>query len=109
MNKIYFTLLLAMLSSFVYSQNSLTGTVTDVNNNLPLEQVSIYFPQLEKGAITDARGVYKISNLPSGSYKIVVSYIGYQTVSKSISTKVPLKWKKLLFLLLFTNYKVKMS
>ncbi|MBA6315542.1 TonB-dependent receptor [Cellulophaga baltica] len=85
MNKIYFTLLLAMLSSFVYSQNSLTGTVTDVNNNLPLEQVSIYFPQLEKGAITDARGVYKISNLPSGSYKIVVSYIGYQTVSKSIS------------------------
>jgi iron complex outermembrane receptor protein len=85
MNKIYFSLLLAMLNSFVYAQNSVTGTITESGTDLPLEQVSIYFPQLEKGAITDAKGLYKIANLPTGNYKIVVSYIGYQTISKSIA------------------------
>ncbi|ADV51450.1 TonB-dependent receptor [Cellulophaga sp. E16_2] len=84
MNKIYFSLLLAMLNSFVYAQNSLKGTIKEAGTNLPLEQVSIYFPQLEKGSVTAANGSYEILNLPSGNFKIVVSYIGYQTISKAI-------------------------
>lgn len=39
---------------------------------------------MEKGAITNASGYYEINNLPQGSYKIVVSYLGYQTISKTI-------------------------
>tara|TARA_R110000868_G_scaffold143691_1_gene362133 strand:- start:4052 stop:6271 length:2220 start_codon:yes stop_codon:yes gene_type:complete len=84
MKNLFISLLLAMLYSTTYSQNSLSGTITDATSKQPLEQVSIYFPQLEKGTITDDSGKYAIHNLPTGNYKIVISYLGYQTISKSI-------------------------
>lgn len=84
MKKLLFLLLLAMLCISANAQNSLTGIITDSDNNTPLEQVSIYFPQLEKGTVTDVTGNYEIKNLPTGTYKIVVSYLGYQTVSQAI-------------------------
>ena len=65
-------------------QHTIKGTVTNTNTNNPLEFVNIYFPEIEKGTITDQKGNFKISNLPSGNYKILVSYLGYQTVSKRI-------------------------
>ncbi|MEK6154180.1 TonB-dependent receptor [Flavobacteriaceae bacterium 3-367] len=85
MKKIAFSLLLAMSLTYNYAQNTLNGTITDSESALPLEQVTIYFPQLEKGAISDAEGNYRINNLPLGTYKLVVSYIGYQTYSRSIT------------------------
>lgn len=84
MKNLLFSLLLAMLYISANGQNSLTGVVTNSENNTPLEQVSIYFPQLEKGTISDNTGNYQINNLPTGTYKVVISYLGYQTVSKSI-------------------------
>ncbi|HMB61629.1 MAG TPA: TonB-dependent receptor [Eudoraea sp.] len=83
--KLLFSLLLAMNAFFAYSQNYITGTITEVDGNTPLEQVSVYIPQLEKGAVTDALGMYRINNLPSGTFKIVISFIGYQTFSQTIS------------------------
>lgn len=85
MNKSLFSLLLAMIYSFAYSQNTLNGKVTDAGNQQPLDQVSVYFPQLEKGTITDSEGNYEINNLPTGTYKIVISYLGYQTISQTIN------------------------
>lgn len=85
MNKLLFALFLTMTYSFAFSQNTLTGNIIDADNQQPLEQVSIYFPQLEKGTVTDSKGHYEINNLPSGAYKIVISYLGYQTISKTIN------------------------
>ncbi len=81
----HYLLLFAMSWICGYSQNSLSGTVIAADINNPLEGVSVYFPQLEKGAVTDIKGVYQINNMPEGPYKLVVSYIGYQTFSQSIS------------------------
>jgi len=78
------SLLFAITMSISYSQNSVSGKITDAENNSPLEQVSVYFPQLERGAITDSEGVFQVANLPLGSYKLLVSYIGYQTFSKNL-------------------------
>ncbi|MBU2996163.1 TonB-dependent receptor [Cellulophaga baltica] len=85
MKKILLSLLFILSISAIYSQNSVTGTVTDAKTNEALEQVSVYFPQLEKGDVTNENGVYKVSNLPTGAYKVVLSYIGYQTISKTIA------------------------
>ena len=85
MNKIILSLFFAMIYSFAFSQNKLTGTIIDSGSKEPLEQVSVYFPQLEKGAITNSSGNYEIINLPAGNYKIIVSYLGYQTISKTIN------------------------
>jgi len=67
-----------------YTQNSLLGTITTGENEEPLLGVTVYFPQLDKGAVTNENGTYSISSLPTGRYKVIVSYIGYQTFSQNI-------------------------
>ena len=68
-----------------HAQNDLRGKITDQTNDQPLEQVSIYFPDLEKGGVSDHTGKFLIGRLPVGTYKLVVSYIGYQSYSGTIS------------------------
>jgi iron complex outermembrane receptor protein len=82
--KLQFTIICALLTFATYSQNSIKGTVVSVNAKEPLYQVSVYFPQLEKGTVTDENGHFLINNLPTGEYKIIASYIGFQTYSSSI-------------------------
>lgn len=83
--KIILSILLVIMGINVHSQNNLAGKITDKSNNEPLEQVSIYFPDLEKGSVSDQNGKFVIGNLPLGTYKLVASYIGYQSYSGSIS------------------------
>lgn len=80
-------MLLALAPLFIYSQYNLTGTITDQASGQPLEQVSVYFPQLEKGTTTDGNGNYTLRNLPEGTYKLVISYMGYLTHSTSFQIK----------------------
>lgn len=85
MKKIILCILLILAGTQLYSQNSLVGKVVDRPHNQPLEQVSIYFPDLEKGAVSDRHGEFEIGKLPLGTYKLVASYIGYQSYSGTIS------------------------
>tara|TARA_R110002126_G_scaffold9429_9_gene42668 strand:+ start:402 stop:2678 length:2277 start_codon:yes stop_codon:yes gene_type:complete len=85
MKNFYITMLLALLGQFVIAQNTLSGTIITNDTQEPLEQVSIYFPQLETGTVTDSKGFYIINNLPTGKFKIVISYIGFQTYSQTVN------------------------
>ncbi|MGB5368874.1 MAG: TonB-dependent receptor [Flavobacteriaceae bacterium] len=69
----------------VQGQNAVSGTVTDASNGMPLEGVEVYFPQLEKGSVTDNKGYFKLNNLPKGNYKLLASFIGFETFSKTLS------------------------
>ncbi len=79
--------LFTLLSATIYSQNSIQGNVLNSDTGEPLYQVSVYFPQLEIGAVTNENGLYELGNLPSGEFKILASYLGYQTFSSSINIK----------------------
>ena len=85
-NKLFWLFLFITYSTF--GQHSVKGIVTSTKTNHPLEFVNVYFPEIEKGTITDENGIFKISNLPSGNFKILVSYLGFQTISKRI--QIPL-------------------
>jgi len=61
--------------------------VTDKSTNESVIFANIYLPELEKGTTTDEDGLFKIENLPSGNYKIIVSFIGYET--QSLNIKIP--------------------
>lgn len=63
---------------------SLTGTVYDQRTQQPLTGVSIYLPQINLGAVTNALGVFSLSDLKSGKYDISISCIGYQTVQTTV-------------------------
>jgi len=71
---------------FIYkatAQNTLSGAIkTQSNDNLV--SVTVYFPQLEKGTVSDLDGNYTITNIPNGTYKVIYSALGYATISKNI-------------------------
>ncbi|WP_417443842.1 TonB-dependent receptor [Joostella sp.] len=80
-------ILLVSITSIISAQNSINGTITDANSNEVIPFATIYFPQLEKGTSTTENGTYLLEDLPQGTYKIVVSNVGFKTFSKDIYIK----------------------
>ena len=83
------TLLFLLATVFLYSQNTVEGTVIDNDTKQGMALVNAYVPNLEKGSITDENGAFKITGLPSGNYKILFSMLGYET--QSINITIPIK------------------
>ncbi len=85
MKQIVLLLMVSISCTSGFAQNILSGTITNIEDNTPLEQVTVYFPELEKGVSTNEQGQYEVGGLPIGNYIIVISTIGYETYSKSIT------------------------
>ena len=76
--KFYLKILLLIFSITCSSQNnSLTGKISDRLENL--SYVNIYIQNTKFGTSSNDEGYYQIKNIPSGTYKIVVSSLGYKT------------------------------
>ncbi|MBS1915726.1 MAG: TonB-dependent receptor [Bacteroidetes bacterium] len=73
----FLSLMLSFFSSILYGQNKLIGKVSDAANGAMLRGASIYIPDLKTGAASDANGNYVINNIPSGTYVVEVTIIGY--------------------------------
>lgn len=73
------------ISSLSFSQEKVTlsGTIYDDANNETLIGVSVYFPELNSGTTTNEYGFYSIT-IPTGTYKIQVSYLGFTTITEEI-------------------------
>ncbi len=63
---------------------TLSGTVTDKANNTPIPGATISIPDLRTGAVTDANGKYKVTQLPKGIYLVQISYVGYATFNQRV-------------------------
>ena len=89
MKKIFMFWLCAMLvvvasAEPVVKTTSLSGRVTDALDHSPLVGVSIYIPELSEGTTTDVDGRYLLKDLPAKSITLQVSYVGHQTIIKSV-------------------------
>lgn len=84
MKKVLWLLLFAVTTT-IYSQNSLEGTITNAETGEPVFSANVYFPELEKGSMTDLDGKFSISNLPQGNFKLVISSIGYASLNQQVS------------------------
>ena len=81
-------LLLANLSISLYGQHTISGKVTD-NNNQALEFCNALLlnaidSSLLNGVVCDAEGRFSIPNVKSGEYLIAYSFIGFETTYQSI-------------------------
>ncbi|OBX26472.1 iron complex outermembrane receptor protein [Gelidibacter algens] len=79
-------LLLTLIGSFVVNaqeMGTVSGLITDADG-MPLSGATVSIKILDKGAMTDFDGRYTIENVQVGSYNVAVSYIGYETTTKSI-------------------------
>ncbi|MFM2368292.1 MAG: hypothetical protein RL619_592 [Bacteroidota bacterium] len=70
-------------SAILQAQNTLSGIVTD-RNNQPIKGVSVYASELHKGTATDENGKYTFTNLPNGNLKLTFTFVGFGTQNKTI-------------------------
>ena len=78
-----FTLFIS-LSVLGQQKYTISGTVYDQNSNETLIGVSVYIPTLKSGTTTNQYGFYSIT-IPEGEHTISISYLGYTTISKTIT------------------------
>jgi len=58
---------------------SLSGTITDAGTGDELLGATVLITELERGAPTNLQGVYRVENIPVGTYNVRFSYVGYRT------------------------------
>jgi len=83
MRNILVLLLLLSLSftGFAQSTGSIVGKLTDKEvNDEPLPFANVLIKGTTKGTTSDFDGLYEIAGLEPGSYAVVFSYLGYETV-----------------------------
>lgn len=73
-----------LLQSFVYAQSTgkISGYVKDAKTDEPLVGVSVALEGTTLATITDVKGYYKIEQVPTKSYTVFASYLGYKTLYK---------------------------
>lgn len=67
-----------------HAQVNITGTVTDARTGETLPGVNVIVQDLQRGAATDMDGEYEIVNIPSGTYTLEVTYIGYRRYTAEV-------------------------
>jgi iron complex outermembrane recepter protein len=67
---------------------SLSGRITE-KSGTPLPGASIYIPDLKLGVVADTGGYYRFNSLPSGKYLIEAHFIGYKTLTKTVTVSGP--------------------
>ncbi len=70
-------IIITLFAVNIFSQNQISGIVTDENNGKPLSNVTIYATEINKVINTDKNGEYLLKDIPNGKLKIQFSLIGY--------------------------------
>ncbi|MEX0660191.1 MAG: TonB-dependent receptor [Balneolaceae bacterium] len=66
------------------NSSSINGYITDSQSGETLISANVAILELNRGTSTNTSGYYSITNLPSGTYTIVASYIGYRQIERKI-------------------------
>ncbi len=67
-------------------ESTITGTVTNMDGT-PIAGANVYILGTGQGASTNTDGLYTIPGLKQRSYFLQVSYLGFQTVTKSVQVE----------------------
>lgn len=86
-NILFFLLLFITLPIIAHNAGNICGTVTDARNGLPIIGVNIQIEKSLIGTITDLNGRFEFKNIQIGTYKLIFSSIGYQSVTSTIEVK----------------------
>ncbi|MBC7628060.1 TonB-dependent receptor [Ferruginibacter sp.] len=84
MKLIISTVVLLCATQYLCAQNSLSGKVTDKDTKKPLTFITVSIPDLHTSVLTDSTGHFTFNRIPSASYEIQISAVGYKIFSKVI-------------------------
>ena len=86
--KVALVLIALFCSGAIFSQNIATGKIVDEQTKKPIEFATITFKGLSSGffngAMTNEKGVFEISNLPTDTFLLKVSFTGYDDFEDQI-------------------------
>lgn len=87
MKKIAFCLLAFIIPALSFSQTSfiVKGKILDAATKQPLQAASVFAENTTLGTATDGEGNFTLY-LPNGGYNLVITFTGYQTETKRISS-----------------------
>jgi hypothetical protein len=88
MKKIILFSAISICSFAAFSQAGfyyVSGKVIDAVTKAPMQGASVFAQNTTQGAASDAGGNFKLA-LPNGGYDLVITYTGYQTESRRITT-----------------------
>ncbi len=77
------TALLLLLTGFLSAQNtgSLSGRILDAQSQLPLEGATVILIGTSLGVVTDQDGYFTIEDIPTQSYNVEASYLGFESLT----------------------------
>lgn len=76
---------LSTLLAFSQADYTISGRIVDEETRLPLQGASVFAENTTIGTATNNDGVFKL-RLPNGGYSIVITFTGYNTETKRVTT-----------------------
>jgi len=73
---------LCLVLPWIGVSQTIHGKVTDADDGTPLAGAHIQLTGTFKGVFTNSDGVYRIENLPAGTYTLMASFLGYEKIEK---------------------------
>ena len=83
----FLTLAIVISSISAFAQGTIRGFVYDEETGEPIIFTTVFLKGTTYGASTDVNGYFSITKVKPGSYKLMVTYIGYDTASVYITIK----------------------
>lgn len=91
MRILLFSFFLFALPTLIFAQKTdkgaVRGNVYDAETTQPLSFATVQLQGAALGATTDVNGFFTLSNVPPGSYQLLVTYVGYDSSSTSVVVK----------------------
>ncbi|MFT5885614.1 MAG: outer membrane cobalamin receptor, partial [Arcticibacterium sp.] len=79
--------LVVLMTTSVFAQSVISGTITDGSNNEPLIGASVSIKGTSIGTTSDIDGKYTLKSVPAGSATLVVSFISYTRQEIAINSQ----------------------
>ncbi len=71
----------------VFNAQVIKGKLTDAETKETLPGVNIYLPEIKKGAVSDVDGNYTLKLPRKGTYKLQISFVGYDIILKTVNVE----------------------
>jgi iron complex outermembrane recepter protein len=85
MKRVIFALLMPVIGIITtQAQFNFSGSVK-TEENVPLSGATVIIESLSTSTFSGGDGTYKVLNVPNGTFKVTISFIGYETYSELIN------------------------
>ena len=87
--QIFLLVFILMTGVLAYAQgdNSIKGFVYEKSNGEPVMFANVFLKGTTHGSTTDINGYFSITRVPDGSYTIMVTSVGYDTIAEPVTVR----------------------